>query len=120
MSDEQHPVEALLPYTDSEYLDSDYVAALIDQVRAEAHEQARDRLVKTVWAQMQPLGNGVNPAYYGGWNAGIAAAVDTIKGAYLGTCAKCRGALGYVNAPTGGGWAHETRPDDNHDAIPAR
>lgn len=36
----------------------------------------------------------------------------------MGICAACGGLIGYVNAPTGGWWAHDQHPEDNHDAVP--
>lgn len=33
-------------------------------------------------------------------------------------CAACDGAVGWIDCPTGGWWAHETHPADDHDAQP--
>ncbi|MCI3246479.1 hypothetical protein, partial [Streptomyces spinosisporus] len=33
-------------------------------------------------------------------------------------CRTCVTAIGYIDAPTGGWWAHETHPADDHDAVP--
>lgn len=33
-------------------------------------------------------------------------------------CIRCDTAVGWVDAPTGGWWAHETHPADDHDADP--
>ncbi|MET7944407.1 hypothetical protein [Streptomyces sp. NPDC005302] len=33
-------------------------------------------------------------------------------------CICCDMAVGWVDAPTGGWWAHETHPEDGHDAEP--
>lgn len=35
------------------------------------------------------------------------------------TCRTCVTPIGYINCPTGGWWAHEKHPADNHDAVPA-
>ncbi len=32
-------------------------------------------------------------------------------------CAVCHGSIDYVDAPTGGWWAHRTHPKDGHDAV---
>ena len=33
-------------------------------------------------------------------------------------CRACVTPIGYIDAPTGGWWAHETHPADEHDAVP--
>jgi hypothetical protein len=33
-------------------------------------------------------------------------------------CRTCVTLIGYIDAPTGGWWAHETHPADDHDAVP--
>jgi hypothetical protein len=33
-------------------------------------------------------------------------------------CRTCMTQIGYIGAPTGGWWAHETHPTDEHDAVP--
>jgi hypothetical protein len=33
-------------------------------------------------------------------------------------CINCETPVGWVDCPTGGWWAHETHPDDGHDADP--
>lgn len=33
-------------------------------------------------------------------------------------CLHCTGAIGWIDCPTGGWWAHTQHPDDNHDAQP--
>lgn len=33
-------------------------------------------------------------------------------------CLVCGGAIGWIECPTGGWWAHETHPADEHDAVP--
>lgn len=35
-------------------------------------------------------------------------------------CTTCQGVIGWVSCPTGGWWAHEQHPADDHDAQPAR
>lgn len=37
----------------------------------------------------------------------------------LEQCATCGGAIGWIDCPTGGWWAHEHHPEDDHDADPA-
>jgi hypothetical protein len=35
------------------------------------------------------------------------------------TCRTCVTPIGYIDSPTGGWWAHEQHPADEHDAVPA-
>lgn len=113
------PLATLLQYVDSAHLDPEYVEGLIGSILAASHEQARKRLVHVVWAEMGTLTlNAARPRYYAGWCDGVETAVDKIKSAALGTCLTCRTPIGYIPAPTGGWWAHENHPVDNHDAAP--
>lgn len=113
------PLATLLQYVDSAHLDPEYVEGLIGSILAASHEQARKRLVRVVWAEMGTLSTTTTSSHYHtGWGDGIETAVDKIKSAALGTCAKCRTPIGYIPAPTGGWWAHENHPVDNHDAVP--
>lgn len=36
----------------------------------------------------------------------------------VGTCVVCGARIGWIECPTGGWWAHEVHPADNHDAQP--
>jgi hypothetical protein len=112
--------QQLIEYIDSAHLDPEYVETLIDKIASKAIEGARDRMVKSVWKQMWPNAQkdrqGLSQAYVGGWDDATATAVDNIKNAWLHTCGECEQPIGY----TGSRWAHETHPDDNHDARPVR
>jgi hypothetical protein len=35
---------------------------------------------------------------------------------HTATCAVCSGVIGWIDCPTGGWWAHEQHPADDHDA----
>lgn len=35
------------------------------------------------------------------------------------SCFVCGGRVGYIDCPTGGWWAHEVHPEDEHDAVPS-
>ena len=37
---------------------------------------------------------------------------------YLADCQQCGGQIGWIDCPTGGWWAHNQHPADNHDAQP--
>lgn len=37
----------------------------------------------------------------------------------LSVCVRCGGVVGWVDCPTGGWWAHEVHPEDDHDAWPS-
>lgn len=37
--------------------------------------------------------------------------------AIVATCDTCHGSIHWIECPTGGWWAHDTHPDDHHDAV---
>lgn len=39
---------------------------------------------------------------------------------YYAACTDCGGSIHWLDAPTGGWWAHDRHPDDGHDAVPPR
>lgn len=39
---------------------------------------------------------------------------------YYRHCVVCGGSIHWLDAPTGGWWAHDRHPDDGHDAAPPR
>jgi hypothetical protein len=117
------PTERLLHYIGHISGDTEYVESLLDKIIADSARNGADRVVKAVWAEKLPplqRGDGRSARYHGGWNDGVDASVDRIRATYLHTCAECKGAIGYVECPTGSWWAHETHPADDHDAVPVR
>ena len=44
----------------------------------------------------------------------------TAASRYYQLCGECGGSIHWLNAPTGGWWAHDRHPDDGHDATPPR
>lgn len=52
------------------------------------------------------------PAHFGGVRCGCRPAEA------LMVCIDCETPVGWVDCPTGGWWAHDTHPEDDHDAAP--
>jgi hypothetical protein len=51
----------------------------------------------------------------------VPALLDTVRrlrAAQPMVCINCETSVGWVDCPTGGWWAHETHPEDGHDADP--
>lgn len=48
----------------------------------------------------------------------LAATAAAADGPSTSVCGVCSGVVGWVDCPTGGWWAHETHPADEHDAKP--
>lgn len=43
---------------------------------------------------------------------------DPVIEPLFNSCCVCQGVIGWVECPTGGWWAHEQHPADDHDAEP--
>lgn len=51
--------------------------------------------------------------------AGYVCGIDPdAEGTRWDSCRTCKGTIGYIDAPTGGWWAHVNHPKDHHEAIP--
>lgn len=44
--------------------------------------------------------------------------LSTMPPPYYGRCVTCGGSIHWLDAPTGGWWAHDAHPADEHDAEP--